>query len=154
MRVLFVCLGNICRSPLAEGVFRHLIRERGLEAIYDCASRGTAAWHAGDMADPRTIQNAYSHGVSLQSHRAAQLTEEDCAEYDLLVAMDQSNLRNMKALTPQHEQKMILLRAFDPEDTERDVPDPYYERADGFETVYQIVSRCVDALLMHLEEKR
>lgn len=154
MRVLFVCLGNICRSPLAEGLFREVLRECGAEDRYECASRGTSAWHAGGPADPRTIQNAMKHGVSLTGHCASQLTIEDCERFDCLVAMDRSNLRNMTALAPHCAEKMHLLREFDLEDTDRDVPDPYYEPLDGFETVYQIVRRCVRALYDFLEEER
>lgn len=163
IRVVFVCLGNICRSPLAEGVFRQLVAERGLEALIQCDSAGTAAYHIGELPDRRTRENALEHGLRL-THRARRLSGEDFSQFDYFVAMDEANFENILSLCqrstglPNTDDNTFLLREFDPEPVgtgrgDMAVPDPYYEDAQFFEQVYQIVYRCCVNLLNYLMEQ-
>ena len=152
-RVMFVCLGNICRSPLAEGVFRHSARERGVLDAFEIASSGTGAWHIGQGPDRRMRQTASRHGISLEGLRGQQLQWSDLDYYDLILCMDQNNLDQARSLAGgRFDDKIKLFRSFDPEAPIQDaeVPDPYYGAGDGFERVYDIVSRTCNALLDEL----
>ncbi len=153
-RLLFVCMGNICRSPLAEGVFRHLAREAGLEDKFEIASAGTGDWHVGNPPDRRMRQTAARHGVSLDGQRAQVVTPAHLDAYDLILAMDPQNLRHLQAMARRPEQaaKIALFRSHDPEPGDGAVPDPYHGDADGFEEVYRIVQRTAVALLQSLGE--
>lgn len=154
VRILFVCLGNICRSPLAEGVFRHLISENGLHGRYEADSAGTGAWHVGDPPDRRSAEVARRNGISLEG-RARQVGAEDFGEFDLLVAMDRENLRSLERLREAAGggAPVRLLREFDPEaGDDLEVPDPYYGGADGFDRVFEMVDRSCAALLAELED--
>jgi len=148
--VLFVCLGNICRSPLAEGVFVHLVAEAGLTDRFEIDSAGTGAWHVGEAADARARMVASRHGVELVSS-ARQITEADVLRFDYLIAMDRENLRNIKRMADAagSEAHVHLLREFDPATNgdADEVPDPYYGGASGFETVYEMVNRSCQGLL-------
>ncbi len=146
--VLFVCLGNICRSPLAEGVFRHLVEERGLADRFDIDSAGTGAWHGGERPDGRAAAVAERHGVSMDS-RARQVEAEDLQRFDHILAMDRSNLRELQKMMGLSgaEVALHLLREYDPEEDGDEVPDPYYGGAGGFEQVYAMVYRSCEALL-------
>jgi protein-tyrosine phosphatase len=149
-RLLFVCLGNICRSPLAEGVMRHLVRERGLEDRIEVDSAGTAAWHVGSPPDPRSAEVAARHGVSLVGQRARKVRPADFGNFDLLLAMDTENRQELfRIAPPEHARRVRLLRVYDPEG-EGEVPDPYYGGEDGFELVYAMVHRSCAALLDEL----
>ncbi|RRA99090.1 low molecular weight protein-tyrosine-phosphatase [Larkinella rosea] len=161
INVLFVCLGNICRSPVAEGVFWQLVKERGLETAIRCDSAGTSSYHIGDLPDRRTRENALEHGITL-THRARKLSGEDLSQFDYLVAMDEANYDAIQYFSHRStglysEENTVLLREFDPQpDTNPgglSVPDPYYEDAAVFEQVYQIVNRCCDNLLNYLVEQ-
>jgi len=145
--VLFVCLGNICRSPLAEGVFAHLVRERGLHDRFEIDSAGTGAWHVGERADRRSAEVAARHGVSLDG-RARRVASSDFARFDLVVAMDRENLRDLERMADgiPHRPRLHLLREWDPQEGD-EVPDPYYGGPDGFERVYAMVRRSCEALL-------
>ncbi|RMG07708.1 MAG: low molecular weight phosphotyrosine protein phosphatase [Planctomycetota bacterium] len=148
--LLFVCLGNICRSPLAEGVFAHLASEAGRGAAYRVDSAGTGAYHAGEPPDPRSADVARRHGVRLRG-RARKVRRQDFEDFDLIIAMDGQNHRDLLRACPAPLQgKVRLLREWDPEGP-GDVPDPYYGGPGGFETVYGIVRRCCEALLAELE---
>ena len=149
--VLFVCLGNICRSPLAEGVFRHLVAEAGLAGRFVVDSAGTGAWHEGERADPRSIQVAAAHGVALEG-RARQVREEDLRAFDLVVAMDRDNLAVLEELSSAAggTARVQLLRAFDPTADGDEVPDPYYGGPQGFEKVYRMVHAACEGLLREL----
>ena len=133
--VLFVCLGNICRSPLAEGIFTSLLDERKLSNSYRVESRGTGSWHIGNQAHPETRRVALLNGIDLESHRARQLAVEDFGGFDLLVAMDRSNLEDMHLLAPPASGELVLLRDYDSEKGEPDVPDPYLGGKNGFQLV-------------------
>jgi protein-tyrosine phosphatase len=154
-RVLFVCLGNICRSPLAEGVFRSLVQSRGLGAHYDIDSAGTGAWHVGEAPDRRSIAVAQKNGVRLTG-QARQVEARDLEDFDYVIAMDRENLGNLRALASEHGRSagIHLLREFDPEPGDQQVPDPYYGGEDGFDRVYAMVVRACGGLLDTLEERR
>lgn len=146
--VLFVCLGNICRSPLAEGIFLHLLREEDLEDAFHVDSAGTGSWHVGEPADARAREVAERNGISLPS-RARQVSASDLEEFAWVVAMDRSNLEALKALQAEHGggARLALLRDFDPDPGDGEVPDPYFGGPRGFETVYEMVLRSSRGLL-------
>lgn len=150
MKVLFVCLGNICRSPTAEGVFRHKVREAGLEGRIDIDSAGTGDWHVGKAPDDRSSQAALLRGYDLSSQRARQVLRDDFQRFDLILAMDHDNLARLQALRPASggaELDLFLRRyqlALD------EVPDPYYGGADGFEQVLDLIEQASDALLAEI----
>jgi protein-tyrosine phosphatase len=149
-RVLFVCLGNICRSPLAEGVFLHLAGEAGLAGHFEVDSAGTGDWHVGERPDARAAAVARRHGVELPS-RARQVTPDDLDAFDHVLAMDRENLRDLQRLARAGAQADIrLLRDHDPARDGDDVPDPYYGGPSGFDLVYEIVQRSCAALLAEL----
>ena len=150
-RVLFVCLGNICRSPLAEGVFRSLVDEAGLGSQFEIDSAGTGSWHVGERPDARAAMVARDHGVELDS-RARQVTEDDLGAFDYVVAMDRDNLRTLERMAASSgaDAQIQLLRVYDPDPDGDEVPDPYYGGVSGFENVYQIVRRSCEGLLAHL----
>jgi protein-tyrosine phosphatase len=149
-RVLFVCLGNICRSPLAEGVFLHLVRGAGLVDRFEVDSAGTGDWHVGEWPDPRSVEVARRHGVELPS-RARQVTRDDLDTFDHVLAMDRENLRELQRLArPGARAETRLLRAHDPVRDGDDVPDPYYGGPSGFDLVYDMVHRSCAALLAEL----
>lgn len=154
VRVLFVCLGNICRSPTAEGVMRALVREAGLEEQIELDSAGTGAWHVGEPPDARATQFARARGIALEG-AARQVREEDFKEFDLILAMDGSNLRNLRRLAPREgaRAQVRLLREFEgragsgSSEGDLDVPDPYYGGPGGFEEVLDLVhAACVPLL--------
>lgn len=150
MRVLFVCLGNICRSPTAEAVFRAKVAARGLAGEFDIDSAGTGGWHAGDAPDRRAVAEGERRGVSM-SGRARQVTASDLRDFDLVVAMDEANRRDLLALATDDEVRgrIKLLRDWDPEAAAHDlaVPDPYYGGEREFAEMFDIVERASDGLL-------
>ena len=149
-KILFVCTGNICRSPLAQAAFEHLLREEGLSNRFRVDSAGTDEWEVGKQADPRMRRVAAAHGIEID-HVARQLTVADIAEYDLLLAMDKSNYHNMRSLAGALAGKIKLYREYDPKGgASAEVPDPYYGGAEGFEHVYRIVERTSRELLSSL----
>jgi low molecular weight protein-tyrosine phosphatase len=154
MRVLFVCMGNICRSPTAEGVMRRLVAEAGLEDRIEVDSAGTGGWHAGDPPDSRAAVAAARRGVTLDG-AARQVRPDDFDEFDLVIAMDRENLRGLLALAPDEAaaEKIRLLREFDPSSAgapDLDVPDPYYGGDRGFETVLDMTEAACRGLLDEL----
>jgi protein-tyrosine phosphatase len=156
VRLLFVCLGNICRSPTAEGVMRALVAEGGLAGSIQVESAGTGAWHVGSSPDARASEEALARGVTLEG-RARQVRREDFADFDLLLAMDRQNLSDLQALAPdeQAREKVRLLREFDPaSDGSLDVPDPYYGAPGGFAEVFDLVHAACAGLLEEIREGR
>ena len=155
LSVVFVCYGNICRSPVAEGVFRQLVADGGLEKQIQCDSAGTASFHIGQLPDIRTRESALEHGLTL-THHARRLTGDDLAQFDYFVAMDEQNLESIEKLNYRStglysNDTIFLLREFDPDVSDQpNVPDPYYEGPEVFEDVYQIVLRCCQQLLTYL----
>ncbi len=149
-RVLFVCLGNICRSPLAEGVFRHHVMQAGLEEQIYVDSAGTASWHQGKSPDIRSIQTAQKHGIDISRQQARQLHEEDFERFHYIVAMDESNLINIQDKAPYlHTANVRLLL----EHEKKDVPDPYYGANEGFDGVYDLVRDGTYNLLQEIREE-
>lgn len=155
IRVNFVCLGNICRSPLAESVFRALVEQAGVAAYFEINSSGTGQWHVGEQADARMRQTAQAHDLSLEDHRAQQFQADDLAAHDHIFTMDKANLKDVLALDGDdaYGHKVRLFREFDPEPESYQVPDPYYGGTDGFENVYAIVERTARMLLHRLVEE-
>jgi protein-tyrosine phosphatase len=152
MRILFVCMGNICRSPTAEGVMRRLLEDAGLGERVEVESAGTGGWHVGEPPDERATLAARRRGVTLEG-AAQQVTPDDFRRFDLLIALDRSNLRELLALAPDEEaaEKVRLLREFDPgADGDLDVPDPYYGGDRGFETVLDMVEAACRGLIDEL----
>ena len=148
--VLFICLGNICRSPLAEGIFQHLVEERGLSDRFLIDSAGTGGWHVGERPDPRSVKVAAEHGVELTG-AARRLEAEDLRSFDHVIVMDRQNLRDVKNVQKIHggDGVIRLLREFDADaGKDLDVPDPYYGGPDGFERVYRMVHRSCEGLLV------
>ena len=135
-RVLFVCLGNICRSPLGEGLLRHHAARRDLSHLVEVASAGTGGWHQGDPPDHRSIAVARNYGIDISGQRARQLSEDDFDTFDLIFAMDRSNLRDIVNRAPHNSSADIHLFMDFVGGVSRDVPDPYYGDAGDFENVY------------------
>jgi protein-tyrosine phosphatase len=152
-RVLFVCTGNICRSPLAEALFAHEARQQGLDHRFLADSAGLEGWHAGDRADPRTLRVAEAHGVPVPSI-ARRFENRDFDRFDLILAMDRGHLAELRAQAPaKHRDKIRLMRDHDqPEGRGKDVPDPYYGGPEGFEAVHRMLARCCRNLLESLQE--
>jgi protein-tyrosine phosphatase len=150
MKVLFVCLGNICRSPTAEGVMRALVARAGLDDTIELESAGTGSWHVGSPPDARAAEVALARGMALDG-RARQVTPADFHRFDLLVAMDRANRRELLRLCngPDERAKVRLLREFDPAGggEELDVPDPYYGADGGFEEVFDLVEAACAGLI-------
>jgi protein-tyrosine phosphatase len=154
MRILFVCMGNICRSPTAEGVMRRLVAEAGLDGAVDVQSAGIGDWHAGEPPDERAAAAAWARGITLEGS-ARQVRPGDFRRFDLLIAMDRGNVRELLALAPDEEaaEKVRLLREFDPTAAgtpDLDVPDPYYGGERGFETVLDMIEAACRGLLDEL----
>lgn len=153
IKVLFVCLGNICRSPLAEALFKDKLSRRGLQEHIEADSCGTSNYHIGDPPDERTQANARRNGITI-SHRGRQLNQNDLEHFDYILAMDRSNHSNILRLTnaETHRHKIKLMREFDLEGNHDDVPDPYYDGERGFQEVFEILDRSTEQLLVHLEQ--
>ncbi|HEY0840351.1 MAG TPA: low molecular weight protein-tyrosine-phosphatase [Vulgatibacter sp.] len=154
-RVLFVCLGNICRSALAEGVLRQRLAEAGLAAHVEVSSAGTGDWHVGKPPDRRMCATAKARGVELSHQRARQLRAADLRRNDLVLAMDRDNLANARALAPDEAaaSRLRLFREFDPVPENGEVPDPYYGGDEGFVHVFEIVDRTCRALVDELRRR-
>ncbi len=141
-------MGNICRSPTAEGVFRHVARRAGLLDRLTIDSAGIGDWHAGDPPDRRATAHAHRRGYDLTTLRARQVTRDDFAHFGWIIAMDRSNLRDLKAMQPEDYRGSIgLLLDFAPEAGVREVPDPYYGGAQGFENVLDLIELACSLLL-------
>jgi protein-tyrosine phosphatase len=155
IRICFVCLGNIVRSPLAENLFRYHANKRGLNQKYEVESAGTSDWHVGDTPDYRMAKIATRRGVNLNG-TAKQFKKADFDRFNLIIPMDYNNRSFLKRMIDRQEDenKIHLLREFDPEvDSNLEVPDPYYGGISGFEEVYDIIERSVVGLLDTLERK-
>ena len=146
--VLFVCLGNICRSPTAEGVFRRLARDAGLEGRIRIDSAGTGGYHVGASPDARAMAAAQARGYDLASLRARKVAPEDFEQFDLILAMDEDNLEHLRGIAPESTRARLgLLLDYAPERPEREVPDPYYGGRNGFEQVLDLVDEACAGLL-------
>ena len=154
MKILFVCLGNICRSPTAAGVLRTLAAREAPELSIEVDSAGTAGYHVGEPPDPRTRQAAARRGYDLSALRARIVEPGDFERFDLIVAMDRENLRVLRQRAPPaaHERLRLLLE-FAPEAGPEDVPDPYYGGPNGFEEVLDLIEAAARGLLAHLRQR-
>jgi protein-tyrosine phosphatase len=151
-RVLFVCMGNICRSPTAEGVFRKVLAERAPDLDIFIDSAGTHGYHDGAPPDPRACRAAERRGVDLKSLRARRVTAEDFARFELVLAMDEQNLEFLLEVCPvEYRARVKLLLEFAPHLGRREVPDPYYGGSTGFEHVLDLVEEAAAGLLEHLK---
>lgn len=152
-RILFVCLGNICRSPMAEGVFKQLLQERRLIQYFELDSAGTGAYHIGSHPDQRAMRICAAKGIDLV-HKARQVVKHDAEAYDYILAMDGHNYQFLKQLFPDYK-GLRMMRDFDPQVLDsNDVPDPYYGGVEGFEEVYDILLRSSQGLLDYLTEAK
>jgi len=152
--VLFVCLGNICRSPTAEGVFRSLVSKKALSDVIAIDSAGTGDYHIGSAPDPRAIAAAKRRSVDLSMQRARQVRVADFDTFDYVIAMDQSNISHLRNVCPseQHDRIRLFLE-FAPSVGATEVPDPYYGEGDGFETVLDMIEAASDGLLADIQSK-
>ncbi|MCH8618230.1 low molecular weight protein-tyrosine-phosphatase [Undibacterium sp. TS12] len=149
--ILFVCMGNICRSPTAEGVFRSQAEAAGLAASLHIDSAGTHAYHIGEAPDPRSQEFAARRGIDLSQQRARKLCVEDFTEFDLLLAMDKDNLARMQAACPKvHQHKLKLMMDYASHSDSDIVPDPYYGGPDGFDRVLDYLTDASEGLLAAL----
>ncbi|MCW5897982.1 MAG: low molecular weight phosphotyrosine protein phosphatase [Flavobacteriales bacterium] len=151
MKILTVCLGNICRSPMAEGVLRHRARERGITIVTDSA--GTGDYHVGEAPDKRAIAAMRRQGIDISDLRARQFSVEDYQRFDLIVTMDASNTRNVLRLAPDQTlaRKVKPILDYAPHLPHREVPDPYYGGEEGFDEVYDMLVEACDAVLDEVE---
>lgn len=155
VKILFVCMGNICRSPMAEGVFRRLLDHAGLAGQVSVDSAGTHSYHIGAPPDTRSQATARGRGVDLRSLRARQVTVDDFAEFDYVLAMDRDNLDHLRTLCrdAQLRQRIRLFMEFAPDLPEREVPDPYYGGPSGFERVMDLIEAAAQGLLVQLRNQ-
>jgi protein-tyrosine phosphatase len=154
MRVLFVCMGNICRSPTAEGVFRAYARREAPELDLELDSAGTHDYHVGEPPDPRTVRAAARRGIDLSGLRARQVEDADFERFDLIVAMDEQNRSLLAGRSPaRYRERIRLMLEFAPAASTREVPDPYYGGASGFDEVLDLLEDASPGLLEELRRR-
>lgn len=155
MKILFVCMGNICRSPTAEGVFRHCLREQAPDLYVEIDSAGTHDYHVGEPPDPRTVKAAAKRGIDLSGLRARQVQDNDFDRFDLILVMDRLNhVTLLDRSPPEHHQRIRLFLEFAADAGQEDVPDPYYGGARGFEDVLDLVEQASAGLVEELRRRR
>lgn len=155
IKVLFVCLGNICRSPLAEAIFNHKLKLSGLTEKFYVDSCGTGDYHIGSQPDSRTVFSAHKHGMEIE-HACRQLIKADLMEFHYILAMDNSNYRNILLLADlplKFSSQVLMMRHFDSFDKGSDVPDPYHGDAREFQLVFDILNRSLDGFIAHLAKE-
>lgn len=151
--VLFVCLGNICRSPTAHGIFEHKVRQAGQEQCIRVDSAGTGDWHLGAPPDPRSQRAAAERGYDLSPLRARLVVPDDFEQFDYILAMDASNLQHLQRMRPPHYRGTLDLFLRQGGSPRLEVPDPYYGGAEDFAQVVELVELACDQLLAHLRER-
>lgn len=150
-KIVFICMGNICRSPSAEAVFAQLVKSRGLESEFQLDSAGTHSYHIGAKPDQRSRQAARQRGIEMDHLRARQVVAADYERFDHLIVMDEANRRELQHMFPDKDQvKVQSMMSFAPESTHSEVPDPYYGGADGFDLVLDLLADASEGLLDHL----
>ncbi len=153
IKVLFVCLGNICRSPTAEAVFRDLVKSENLAGKITTDSAGIGAWHVGDKADGRARKVAASKNIDMEDLRARQFNADDYHEFDYVLAMDHSNYRNMDRLDPGNgKAKLSMMLDFSSSSDVQEVPDPYYGGMEDYELVFELLIPAAKGLLDHIRQ--
>ncbi len=151
-KVLFICMGNICRSPSAEAVFLKMIKQKGFEQSYQIDSAGTHSYHMGSKPDRRSVQAAKKRGVEMDHLRARQVVADDFNRFDFLVVMDEDNRANLSAMFPRQPQdKVFSMMRFAKEVSYQEVPDPYYGEGEGFELVLDLLEQSCAGLLSYIE---
>ncbi|WP_429123729.1 low molecular weight protein-tyrosine-phosphatase [Ensifer sp. 4252] len=153
VRILFVCLGNICRSPLAEGVLRALAAQKGLASQISVDSAGTGGWHIGDPPDRRSVAVARRHGIDISGLRGRKVSKVDFEAFDLILGMDRENVRTLGQIAPAGLEGKIDLFLGYACGRDQDVPDPYYDGPEAFERLYQMLEAGCSSLLDRLEER-
>lgn len=153
VNVLFVCLGNICRSPIAQGAFEDLLRREGLQNEVFVDSAGTGAWHVGEPPDARALESAGKRGLDLGGQRARRVTPEDCQNFEYVIVMDRDNYEAVSSLCRQPGAEVRLLLEYAPGSDQDEVPDPYFGGPDGFEHVLDLVEEAAWDLLDDLRER-
>jgi protein-tyrosine phosphatase len=153
IRVLFVCMGNICRSPLAQGVFENILRREGLENRVFVDSAGTGSWHVGTPPDERAQRSAKRRGLDLGSQRARRIGLEDCQNFDYILTMDEENYRAVAALCRGGGAEVRPFLDYASDRAETEVPDPFYGGPEGFEHVLDLVETASEGLLEEIKEK-
>ncbi|CAA9419196.1 MAG: Low molecular weight protein tyrosine phosphatase [uncultured Rubrobacteraceae bacterium] len=152
VKVLFVCMGNICRSPISQGVFERVLRREGLQDEVEVDSAGTGAWHVGSTPDERAIETAAARGLDISGQRARTISPEDCACFDYVLTMDEDNFRSVSATCGGSAVVRPFLD-FDPDSPEREVPDPYFGGPGGFERVIDLVEAASEGLVEAIRER-
>lgn len=151
VKVMFVCLGNICRSPTAHGIFAAMVQEAQLQEHISIDSCGTSGWHIGNPPDPRSIAMAAARGVDLSNLKASQIQPEDFRNFDYILAMDHQNLVDLQSIAPANSTARVeLLLALDEDSVVREVPDPYYGGEEGFELAVELIEAASAKLLSHI----
>ena len=153
IRVLFVCLGNICRSPTAEAVFRHQLRAQQLEHLIECDSAGTSGYHIGEAPDRRAAQAALSRGYDMSALRGRQVQDDDFENFDLILAMDKANLAELRRRARPSQRASLQLFLEYADGSDQEVPDPYYGGRAGFDHVLNLVESASTGLIRHLREQ-
>jgi len=155
VKVLFVCMGNICRSPTAEGVFRYVVEQEGLSHLIEIDSAGTHAYHIGEPPDPRSTSTALQRGIDLRTQRARRAIAEDFEEFDYILAMDRDNYSNLSNIcSPEHLEKLQLFLDYAKDLPESEVPDPYYGGARGFDKVLDLIEEASKGLLEEIKQRQ
>jgi protein-tyrosine phosphatase len=152
MKILMVCLGNICRSPLAEGIMKTKVAQNDLP--WQVESAGTGSWHIGELPDPRSIQIAREYGINITDQRARQIQQSDLDHFDLIIAMDSSNYNDILRLSnnPDHGENVKMIMNFVQPGYNQNVPDPYWDD-DGFEKVFQMLDKACDKIIESMQSK-
>lgn len=154
VKILFVCMGNICRSPTAHAVFRHLVKANQLQQHIEIDSAGTHAYHIGNPPDSRSMKTARLRGIDMSDLRARQVDVGDFYYYDYIIAMDHDNMQRLQSIAPDDTRhKLAYLLTFAPQLNRQEVPDPYYGHGDGFELVFDLVQSACEGLLAHIQQQ-
>lgn len=153
VKVLFVCMGNLCRSPTAEAVFRHKLESAGLGALVHCASAGTHDFHVGSLPDGRARAAAQKRGYDMSKQRGRHVADEDFERYDFILTMDRQNLESLeRRCPPEHREKLRMMMEFARRHAVLDVPDPYYGSVKGFEIVLDMLEDACESLMEHIRQ--